>query len=169
MKMTFQDLMDKLGVPHELTPYETYPLNVYDGATGQTCSAEVRMGSDPGEVEAEVQLMYDTPPEGKPPMQQVLWFNIKPIGATAQWSTSDARLQGEPIKRDMYNWEEKCCNFYGAVARFLSMNEVPDVDALIEEHFHSRERFGGQAGGGGSKAPKIKPGQLLNMKKGGGF
>jgi len=44
-------VMDKLGVPHEISSYETYPFNVYDSARGITCSAEVRMGSDPHEVE----------------------------------------------------------------------------------------------------------------------
>ena len=50
----------------------------------------------------------------------------------------------------------------------LQSEEIPDIDALIEEAFYGKERFYDQRSGGGAKAPKIKPGQLLNMKKGGG-
>lgn len=166
MKLTFRELMDKLGVPHEITPYETYPFNVYDGGKGVTCSAEVRMGSDPHEIEAEVQMMFDAPPAGQPPMRQILWFSAKPLLAN-EWETKDARLNGEPIDRSIYNWEEKCCAFFGDLARFLKMEEIPDIDALIDEHFGGKERFYDQHGGGGGKSPKIKPAALMNIKKGG--
>ncbi|MBI2233924.1 MAG: hypothetical protein HYU57_02810 [Micavibrio aeruginosavorus] len=166
MKLTFRELMDKLGVPHEITPYETYPFNVYDGGKGMTCSAEVRMGPDPHEIEAEVQMMFDSPPAGQPPMRQILWFSAKPLLAN-EWETKDARLNGEPIDRSIYNWEEKCCAFFGDLARFLKMEEIPDIDALIDEHFGGKERFYDQHGGGGGKSPKIKPAALMNIKKGG--
>lgn len=167
MKLTFRELMDRLGVP-EITPYETYPFNVYDSARALTCSAEVRMGPDPHEVEAEVQVMYDTPPAGKPPMQQIIWFSMKPQVAN-EWQTRDGRLKGQPISRDIYNWEEKCCNFFGDLVRSLKLDQVPDIEALIEEHFGGKERFHDQHGGGGGKSPKIKPAQLLGIKKGQGF
>lgn len=166
MRLTSRDLMDKLGVPHVLTPYETYPFNVYDAAQGLTCSAEVRMGMDDDEIEGEIQLMYDTPPAGKPSMQQILWFSVKHAASSVEWETKDARLNGEPIDRTIYNWEEKCCTFFGAVTRFLKLDQIPDMEELIDEEFHSRERFGG-GGAGGGKSPKIRPGQLMNMKKGG--
>ncbi|MDB5491340.1 MAG: hypothetical protein JWO78_1189 [Micavibrio sp.] len=165
MRMTSRELMDRLGVPNELTPYETYPFTIYDAARGLTCSAEVRMGMDKDEIECEIQLVHDTPPVGKPSMELVIWFQIKHSGTT-EWETKDARLKNAPIDRTLYNWEEKCCNFFGAVVRFLKMDQIPDMDDLIDDEFHSRERFGG-GGAGGGKSPKIKPGQLLGMKKGG--
>lgn len=168
MKASFRDLMDKLGAPHEMAPYETCPFNVYDSAKGMTCNAEIRMGADANEVEAEIQIMYDTPPAGGASMQQIIWFIMKPSTGANDWDTRDARLKGKAIDRNIYNWEEKCCNFFAAVARALKLDQIPDIDALIEEEFHTKERFGGQGGGGG-KAPKIKPAQLLGMKKGQGF
>ncbi|HEY8191291.1 MAG TPA: hypothetical protein VIG74_02610 [Alphaproteobacteria bacterium] len=166
MKMTYRELMDKLGVPHELSLYETYPFNVYNAASGLTCNAEARMGTDPDEIEAEIQLMYDTPPAGGASMQQVIWFNVKPhLGQ--DWQTRDARLKNEPIDKGIYNWEEKCCAFFGDIVRFLKMEKIPDIDELIDDHFHSRERFNDQRGGGGGKSPKIKPAALMNIKKGG--
>lgn len=168
MRMISRDLMDKLGIPQMLTAYETYPFNVYDAAKGLTCSAEARMGMDASEIECEIQIMYDTPPAGKHAMEQVVWFSLKHVVGGAEWDVKEARLKSQPIDRELYNWEEKCCNFFGAVVRFLKMDQVPDVEELLEEEFHSRERFGG-GGAGGGKSPKIKPGQLLGMKKGQGF
>ena len=49
------------------------------------------------------------------------------------------------------------------------MEQIPDMDELIDEHFFGKERFYDQHGGGGGKSPKIKPGALLGMKKGTGF
>lgn len=168
MRMTFGDVMESLGIPQLLNPYETYPFNVYDPVQGLTCSAEVRMGMDDSEVEAEIQLMYDNPPAGSPSMQQIIWFKITPqTAARDDWSTREARLKNETIDPEMYNWEEKCCRFFGAVVRFLKLDQVPDIEALIDEEFNTRERFHDQYGGGGGKSPKIKPGQLLNIKKGG--
>ncbi len=168
MKLTFRELMDKLGVPHEISAYETFPFNVYDSAKGLTCSAEIRMGPDPHEVEAEVQLMYDTPAAGRASMEQILWFSVRPQ-LSNDWQTHDAKLKNQPIDRSLYNWEEKCCNFFGDLARSLKMEQVPDIDELIDEHFYGRERYNDQRGGGGGKSPKIKPGALLGMKKGQGF
>jgi len=165
MRLTSRELMDRLGVPNVLTPYETYPFTVYDAAQGLTCSAEVRMGMEDNEIECEIQLVHDTPPAGKSSMELVIWFQLKHSGTT-EWDAKDARMKGEPIDRTLYNWEEKCCNFFGAVVRFLKMDQIPDIDELIDDEFHSRERFGG-GGAGGGKSPKIKPGQLLGMKKGG--
>lgn len=168
MKLNYRELMDRLGVVGELHPYETCPYTVYDPAKGITCSAEARMGPDPHEVEAEVQLMYDTPPAGKPSMEQIIWFVIKPQ-LNNEWQTREARLKGETISPDIYNWEEKCCNFFGDLARSLKVEHIPDIEALIDEHFGGKERFYDQHGGGGGKSPKIKPAQLLGMKKGTGF
>lgn len=56
--------MEKLGVDHVLTPYETQPWMYYDEAQGITCSAEVRMGTRGDDVEAEVQFIKDEGEEG---------------------------------------------------------------------------------------------------------
>jgi len=65
MRVTLEELIEKLGVPDKLHPYETFPWLHYDEEEGITCSAEVRMGADYEDVEAELQFMYDefTPPE----------------------------------------------------------------------------------------------------------
>lgn len=167
MRMTFTELMEKLGIPQGLTPYEACPFNVYNAEKGITCNAEARMDGDPNAVEVEVQIMYDTPQPDGAMMKQIIWFVVKPqIGQ--DWATRDARLNAQPIDRNIYNWDEKCCTFFSELLRFLKIDQVPDIDALVDEVFHSRERFNDQMGGGGGKSPKIKPAQLLGMKTGGG-
>lgn len=170
MRVSKKELMDKLGVGYELGPYETHPWSCYESESGQTCSAEVRMDPDGTELEAEIQMMYDDPPPpGKPPMEQIFWIRSKPSQTSGEWEINDLKLRGGPLEEDIYNWQEKSCNFFNAVIQELQTDSMPDIEELIDMHFHNRERLGDQRQGGGGKAPKIKPGQLMDMKKGGGF
>jgi len=168
MTFTKKDLMDKIGIGYELGPYETFPASAMDSATGRTCSAEARMDPEGAELEAEIQMMYDTPPEGKPPMEQICFIKAKPV-AGDQWDVIELRVRGEPFGEDIYNWQEKSCNFFKAVVQDLQMDTIPDIDDLLDREFHNRERLGDQRQGGGGKSPKMKGAQLMGMKKGGGF
>lgn len=165
MQITINELMDKLGVGRLLSPYETQPWSFYDSAKGQTCSAEVRMGMDGDEIEAEVQMVYDTPPAGKPSMEQICFIRAKPSGEG--WDSVLLRVRGETYGADKYNWQEKGCVFFALLVQSLQMNEIPDIDELLEEAFRGRDRGADQRGGGGGKSPKIKPAALMNIKKGG--
>lgn len=168
MQVSLKDLMDKMGVGRELGPYETQPWSCYDGDKGITCSAEVRMGPDGNEIEAEAQMMYDTPPEGKAPMEQVCHIHALPA-KDGQWGVTALRIRGEPFGEGIYDWESKCCDFFSALVQNLIMDEIPDIDELIDDAFHNNESFHDQDGGGGGKSPKIRPSQLLDIKKGKGF
>lgn len=65
MKVALMEMLEKLGVGHEMSPYETNPWFYYDEEKGITCSAEVRIGPDYDDLEAELQFLYDVfPPEG---------------------------------------------------------------------------------------------------------
>lgn len=168
MKVSYKDLMDKLGVGYELGPYETYPWSAYDEDKGMSCSAEVRVGPEGEEIEAEIQLMYDIPPAGKPPMEQICTITFKPSPAP-DWDTHSLYIRGEKPDDDIYNWQEKACNFFRAIAMELQDDIIPDIDDILERELHNRERKGNQQGGGGGKSPKIEAGELLNMKQRGGF
>lgn len=67
MRTEYKDLMEKLGVSYELSPYETYPWYHYDETKGITCSAEVRAGPNLTDIEAELQFLYD---EGVTPEEE---------------------------------------------------------------------------------------------------
>ena len=169
MRVTLKDLMDRLAVGYVLGPYESFAWSHYDTDKGMTCSAEVRMGADNDEVEAEIQMVHDTPPDGTPGMEHICYIRCAPGAADGMWEVMTLRLKGEPLKEDVYNWQEKSCQFFMAVTRALVGEQIPDIDELIEDIFHNYERFHDQYGGGGGKSPKIRPNQLLDIKKGRGF
>lgn len=168
MHVDKKEFMDRIGVGYELGSYETFPCSYYDSESGATCSAEARM--DPGgmEMEAEVQLMYDSPPAGKPPMAQFFWIRAA-SSSSGEWDVLDLKLHGTPPEKEIMRWQEKSCNFFRAVIETLQTDTMPDLEDLIDLHFHRRERLGDQEQGGGGKSPKMNAAQLLNMKKGGGF
>lgn len=168
MRDTLNELMEKLGVTYVLSPYETCPWSAYDSVKGLTCSAEVRMNPDGDEIEAEIQMLYEDPEPGKPSVNQVLWLKATPF-IQSKWCVSNLRIKGKVEVGSTYNWEEKCCNLFRACVNELNLGNIPDFDALVEREMRDKERFGDQRGGGSGKSPKIRPAQLLDMKKGQGF
>jgi hypothetical protein len=59
MRWDYKELMEKLGIDRELLAYESQPWMFYDDEKQITCSAEVRVGPDNSDVEAEVQFLMD--------------------------------------------------------------------------------------------------------------
>ncbi len=165
MRAELKEILDLLNVGYVLSAYETCPWSLYDDIGGVTCSAEVRMGMDMEDLEAEIQVLYDAPRDGKA-IDQIMWMRATP--RDGKWSPKLLRIRGEDKAGEVYDWETKCCQFFGACVTALLMDEMPDFDALLEEYFHDRERKAG-SGRGGRKAPKAKMDQVLGMKKGGGF
>jgi hypothetical protein len=159
MKATLKEFMDFLGVDHIMNSYETDIIQHYDEAQGLTCSAEVRMGSDQRDLEAEVQLFYDEPPAGKPPVEQIMLMKAKPK-VTGPWEPVFLLVKGENMTNKFPDWEESACQFYAAITYHLKRGEMPNIDALIDEHMDGEGGFAGRGGrrrGGGRKNPKFKP------------
>jgi hypothetical protein len=167
MTVSIDELCTKLGVGYTLGAYQTHPWSAYKGDKGMTCSAEVRMGTSGDEIEAEAQMMYDTPPAGKPSMEQICYLKATP-SREGKWDVVALRIKGEPYGKDIPNWQEKSCTFFSMLVGALQGDEIPDIDELIEEAFHAKEKFYSQRQGGGGRAAKAKADQLLGMKKGGG-
>ena len=162
MKLSYKDLMERMGVGRTLSPYETQPWVHISADEGITASAEVRVNGDGDEIEAELQYMYENPPAGKPPVEQILWMKIKPqLRLQGLWATTDLWIRRENYANKVYGWEEKSCNFFKAIVRELKAERLPDIELLISRELSSREVFGGGAGEGSSKSPQIKTNQLL--------
>jgi len=162
MKVTFKDLMDKLGVGRLLNPYETQPWFYVDENEGVTASAEVRVNGDGDEVEAELQFMYDPPRADKGAIEQVVLLKVKPqLRLQGQWCTTDLWVQRQNFSGKVYGWEEKGCNFFRACVRELKAERLPDIELLISRELGAREVWGGGSGEGSNKSPKIKSQQLL--------
>lgn len=168
MRLALKDLMDNLGVGYILSSYETCPWAAFDEDEGITCSAEVRMGSDADELEAEMQIMRDNPKGDEKALEQICWIMGKPA-VGAKWDIKVARVKSEDKSETVHGWEEKSVSFFHACVQELKLGKIPDIDEIYEREMNKKEKFGDNSQGGGSKAPKIKPQQLLGMKGGGGM
>jgi hypothetical protein len=168
MRATLKEMCEMLGAFQILGPYELVPWSASDATKGQTISAEVRMNPDGDELEAEIQIIHDTPQAGGASVEQFLWLCATPH-VQDKWSVKTLRIKNEIWNNKVYNWEEKACNLFRATVTQIEQGFVPDMEEMIEKHIRSKERFGDQRGSGGGKSPKIKPAQLLDMKKGQGF
>lgn len=159
MHVSLKELMDKLGVGHILNAYETAPWSHYEDAKGITCSAEVRMGPDSDEVEAEAQFVYDDPPEGKDLMEQVFYLKAEP-SAGGNWMFKQILVQSKPPEDDVPEMEDKACNLFRAIVQELIGRKIPDMEELVEREMHKRGggMKGGGGGGGGGRKFKSKMG-----------
>lgn len=182
MRVPLKDLLEKLGVDHELSPYETQPWLYYDDEKGISCSAEVRMGPDSSDLEAEIQFLYDEPQEeditetgedGEVKVigtqqfmhKQIMLMRAMPSTAT-EWSPKQLFVKTKDMTRTLGGWEEKGCEFFRTCISSILMSELPDVEVLIEKELSDDDGFGGGSRGRiGRKSPKVKPGQLMGMKK----
>jgi len=193
MKVELEELLQKLGVSHVLSPYETMPWMHYDSEKYLTCSAEVRMNHDGSEIEAEIQLLKDedAPDEDeedtssseeeesegdteKPPKlgiikpggrEQVMWMRANAAVAN-QWGPKEMRILKRDFVNKFHDWEGKGCDFFRACVESLQMSEIPEFNDLVDEHMKDDSFYGGgRRGRIGRKSPNIKPGQLLGMKK----
>ena len=169
MKVTRKELMQKLGVGRDLNPYEASPWVHYDEDEGISCSAEVRVEGDGESAEAEFQFVYDDPPAGKLPVEQICYIQSR-VKSEGLFEVTNLMVRREDRAGSVYNWEEKCCNFFRACVREIKAGRIPDIDMLLDRELGGGERGSDKWGDGSSKSPKINTQQLMNdMKKGQGF
>jgi hypothetical protein len=167
MKASYHDLMTKLGVGRPLHPYETQPWMTTDNGKGITCEGEVRCNHDKSEIEAELQFIYDTPPEGKPPVEQICVIRCeKRPSQKDEYAVVSTIIRGEEWKGRFHDWETKSCNFFRACIREVKADKIPDIDDILKKEMKEDGRYGGKQGDGSNKAPKINAGQLLYDRKG---
>lgn len=183
MREKLEKLLELLAVNYVLSPYETMPWSHYDETKGITCSAEVRMGPDYEDVEAEIQFFYDDKEDeegsdgtgenagpAKSPIiggrQQILWMRGTPV-TDDLWAPKILRVQGKSYVNEFHGWEDKGCEFFRNCVQALQMGEIPDIDEMVESTMRDDSWGGGRGKRGrvGKKSPKIKPAQLLGMKK----
>ncbi len=167
MREDLKVLLERLGVNYILGGYQTHPCSYMNHDKGQTCSGEVRMGPEEDELEIELQMMYDTPPEGLKPLEQLMYF-VGKKHSDGQWEIKTLKIKNESKVDAISGWQQKACRLYRECTKKMMAEEMPDFDALVKEFFKEDSKFGGSTGQGGGKAPKIKPAKLLDMKRGGG-
>jgi hypothetical protein len=167
MKETYKDLMKNLGVGRELTPYESQPWMAYGPEDGITCEAEVRCNCDLTEVEAELQFMYETPPTGKPPVEQICRIVVQQQAKlNNNYTVVEVIIRGTSYINKFYEWEEKSCNFFRACVKEIKLDKIPDNDAILKREMKGSGFFGTNSGDGSNKSPKINTANLMYDMKG---
>ncbi len=160
MRVEYKELMEKLGVGHELSPYETRPWFLYDEEKGITCSAEVRVGPGAEDVELEIQFLHDeetaSDDDEHCDPEQVMMMRFLPTKDQI-WCESIMLLKGEDYKNKIHNWGERGCEFFCLFIGALQMGELPDIDELISEHLTDSKGGGrGRRGRVGKKGLKMQ-------------
>ena len=166
MRVPFKELLEKCGVFRVLSAYETNPWFHYDDDEGITCSAEIRVGPDAKEAEAEIQYLYDDPAKHeKTNPDQIFIMRMAPVKDDL-WSPHFLKVKGEDYVNALSEWEKKGCEIFLSCIQSLQMGELPDIDALVKKHLG--DDGSGRTGGGriGRKSPKINASNVLGMKKG---
>ncbi len=167
MKMDYKELMNKLGVGRPLNVYETQPWLTYDIDKNMTCEAEVRCNHDQNIIEAEMQLMPDTPMDNAAPVEQICLVTCeKSKGVDGKYAVIDCIIRGESWKGKVYDWENKSCNFFRTCVRDIKMDKIPDIDAILSKEMSDNSRYGGRGGDGSNKAPKFDASKLMYDRKG---
>ncbi len=162
MRVEYKDLMEKLGVGHELQPYETRPWFLYDNESGITCSAEVRVGPGASDVELEIQFLHDEDDARYEDEmtyagpEQIMMMRFLPSKEQI-WSATVMFVKGEDYRNKIHSWGERGCEFFTLCIGAIQMGELPDIDGLIESELTDDTRGGrGRRGRVGKKGFKVQ-------------
>lgn len=159
--------MERLGVGHILSAYETRPWFLYDEEQMISCSAEVRIGPGMQDVEAEIQFLHENPETEKDPVEQILLMRILPMRDNL-WTPKFLIVRGVDYVNKVHDWEARGCNFFKACIAVIQMGELPNIDELLEEELDDE---GSESGGRrkrskvGKKAPTMNSQAVLGMKR----
>lgn len=190
MRISIEEIMEKLGVDRILYAYETQPWFLYDEEKGITCCAEVRMGPEQEDLETEIQFIYDDDTEREVIIKeivknadgedeettrtettsggqvQMMIMRLKPA-AEKKWSAVALRVKGEDYYNKFHNWDTKACDFFRAAIEAIQMGELPDIDELLKTQLSEDDQWGGggRRGRVGRKSPKANASALLGMKR----
>ncbi len=170
MRIKYKELMEKLGVGHELSPYETRPWFLHDEEQGITCSAEVRVGPGAEDVELEIQFLHDEENTNDDSdtyhePEQIMMMRFVPT-KDMLWSESIMLLKGNSYANQIYNWGERGAEFFCICIGALQMGEIPDIDELIQDHLTDSKSGGrGRRGRVGKKGLKMQQQPPMGMKQ----
>jgi hypothetical protein len=127
----------------------------------------VRCNHDQSEIEAEIQLMPDTPMENAAPVEQVYLIKCElRKGLDKKYAVIDCIIRGESWNGKVYDWETKSCNFFRACVRDIKVDKIPDIDAILSKEMSDNSRYSGKGGDGSNKSPKFDASKLMYDRKG---
>lgn len=169
MKQDLRKFLAGLGVDYIMEPYGSQPWQVYDEASGVTCSAEVRvMDADLDEIEAEI--MFQNPEMSEKPINITLWM-LASADPSRQYQIRKCKFKNQDFAGTMSGWQEKVMAFFKACVTEMSKGELPDIEKIEADIMKNVGGQNGKRGTAGSgKFQRINTNMLMHdMKAGGGF
>lgn len=167
MRVDYKELMERLGVGHILSAYETRPWFMYDEESKTSCSAEVRIGPGTQDVEAEIQFLHEDPElSDKDPVEQILLMRILPMRDNL-WTPKLLLIRGVDYVNKVHDWESRGCNFFKSCIAAIQMNELPDIEEILETELDDEDSESGRRRKGriGKKSPSVNTKALMGMKR----
>lgn len=169
MKVSFDDLMRRLGVDGKLGGYETQPWQITDPANGQSYSAEVRvMDGDCQEIEAEISVSTFKNENDEEAETDLIMSLEAVLDRNKKYGIKRCSFEGKDFANSVSGWEDKIFRFFKGVVTEIKANKVPDIEEIKKKAMDTKGRTGGKGGSSDARNPKIKGSQLVqDMKKGG--
>lgn len=167
MRVKLQEMLKRLGVDHDLQPYQTVPFDYFDKSRGIDFMAGVSMSGDRKTVEAEIQLITYSEDSDEPHFEQVFMMQAHLDGTGGRYISKDVdtytvdvlRIMGQPnIAGKKFDWFEKGCRFFKSCVSHIRKGIVPDFKLIYKSAFNE-EWMGGDGssamGGRGSRNFKL--------------
>lgn len=156
MRESLKKMLNKLGVPVVLQPYETYPVDFFDEEKGLNFTATVSLSGNQKHLIAEIQITQFVEGQEFPKFNQVFYMTAVHEKSDHYYATT-MRVMGRPVNTGLHKgWYEKGCRFFNQCITHIRKGVMPDLDMLYQSIYG---RVGGGSGGGysgGSSSRSLK-------------
>lgn len=154
--MNLKDILDKMGVPYVMGPYETKLWTHTDPEKEITVSADIAMNPDGDELESQIVFFYEKPPEGKKSTDLVFKSVARPK-TQEKWGFARLDVNGENFMEKVPDWEKNTCDFFRVCCQVIQKGEIPDIEEILDDEFFKGGRYrSGRGGGGGGRKMAMK-------------
>lgn len=163
MRVSLEQLMNKIGVEGTLRPYETIPFDYFNPDKGLDVMAEVSLSGDGGEINVEIQQI-EHGADGKTNFRQILQLQLE-REPTGTFMATSLRHNGQLLSGKKRNWFEGACRFAKQSIALLKKGTVPDFEAIYKATIDEAEGNATAGGSGGGRA--LKGDKAVNKPPGG--
>lgn len=169
MRESLDKIVNKLGVPRTLRPYETYPVDFFDEEKDLNFTATISLTGNEKHIFAEIQITQFVEGQELPKFNQV-FFMCAQREKSDHYYTHVMRVMGRPVNTGQHKgWYDKGCRFFNQCVNHIRKGILPDFDMLYQSIFgRAADGRGGYSGGSSSRSLKNdKPSARPPMGKSG--
>lgn len=152
MRVTLEQLMNKIGVEADLRPYETIPFDYFNPERGLDVMAEVSLAGDGDGINIEIQQI-EHGADGKTNVRQILQLQLE-REATGMFMATSLRYNGQILSGKKRNWFEGACRFIKQSIALLKKGTAPEFETIYKATIDEAEGNATAGGSGGGRALK---------------